>query len=105
MPITYTKLKNGNWGVRSTEALRDGQAVTVTKKNNEAKLETVDKVVWSGNGIWIAAISSQTRPPSKQSRSRRDPDAPGRNGMMPGCGACRNLGRMCKQCAFDEYDC
>lgn len=97
MSVTYTKLKSGNWGIRSTEALQEGQVVTVTKKNGETKTEAVDKVVWSGNGVWLAAVRPSDRP-------RRDPDAPGRNGMMPGCGACRGLGRMCKQCAFDEYD-
>ncbi len=101
MAATYTKLKTGNWGVRSTEEIRVGQVVHVTKKDGSGKDETIDKVVWSGNGVWLAAIRQTANPARGQ---RRDPDAPGRNGMMQGCGTCRSLGRMCKQCAFDEYD-
>lgn len=106
MSITYTKLKSGAWGARSTEEIKAGQAITVTKKSGGSKQETVEKVVWSGNGVWLVAlVGSNSSKPQASSRRRRDPDAPGRNGMMPGCGACRSLGRMCKQCAFDEYDC
>lgn len=101
MAISYTKLKNGNWGIRSTESIREGQSVTVTKKDGSTKSETVDKIIWNNNGVWLASLR---RAPQPAQGRRRDPDAPGRNGMMPGCGACRSLGRMCKQCEFDEYD-
>ena len=101
MSITYTKLKNGNWGVRSSEKICDGQVVRVTKKDGSVKDETIDKVVWEGNGVWLAALRRAERPTYGR---RQRPDIPGRNGMMPGCSDCRNLGRMCKQCEFDEYD-
>jgi hypothetical protein len=101
MAISYTKLRSGDWGVRSTEAIHDGQVVTVTKKDGATKRETINKIVWVGNGVWLASLQRAQQPARGQ---RRDPDAPGRNGMMRGCGDCRSLGRMCEQCKFDEYD-
>lgn len=101
MAITYTKLKDGSWGIRSTEAIRDGQAVRVMKKDGTVKDETIEKIVWNGNGVWLAALRRAEQPARTR---RRRPDEPGRNGMMPGCAICRDLGRMCPQCAFDEFD-
>lgn len=101
MSISYVKLRSGSWGIRSGSPIKEGMTVTVVKKNGESKSETVGKVVWSGDGVWLATIRKSD---TSSDRPRRDPNAPGRNGMMPGCAACSRLGRMCKSCAFDEYD-
>lgn len=64
MACTYTKLRSGNWGVRSTSALYPGQTVTVTTKAGASKTERVERVIWSGSGVWLAAIQrSQRRVP------------------------------------------
>lgn len=69
MAATYTKLKSGNWGIRVVGSVRDGQSITVTKKSGETKTETVSRVVWSGNGITLAAIAD-SRGSYTGSRSR-----------------------------------
>lgn len=54
MLATYTKLKNGNWGVRVKcedpfeEFPENGTQVTVTKKSGETSQRTVTSVVWEG---------------------------------------------------------
>lgn len=80
MAATYQKLKSGEWGIRSTSAVAAGERVTVTKKDGTVKTETVVKVLWSGDGIWLCAITGADRPPApaqtqtKGRRSRRDED-------------------------------
>ena len=55
---TYTKLKSGEWGIRVQGSARVGERVTVTKKSGESKMETIGKVIWSGNGVTICAIAN-----------------------------------------------
>ena len=58
MANTYAKLKSGNWGVRiPNEDAKEGQTVTVTKKDGTTKQETIAKVVFRGNGICLCAIA------------------------------------------------
>lgn len=56
MAITYTKLKSGDWGMRSNRALTPGTSVTVSKASGETKSETVGKLIWSGNGVHLYAM-------------------------------------------------
>lgn len=53
---TYSKLKSGNWGIRSTQEIAAGDTVTVTLKDGTSRDEKVERVVWSGDGVWIAAV-------------------------------------------------
>ena len=57
MNATYTKLKDGSWGVRIEGTLDKGakSEVTVTKRSGETKTESVI-VLWSGNGVSLAKI-------------------------------------------------
>jgi hypothetical protein len=73
MSATYTKLKSGEWGVRVEGAVKEGQSVTVRKKNGETKTETVKKVVWSGGGISLCAVTggSGSSYTPRASRGRR----------------------------------
>lgn len=50
MKVTYTKLKSGEWGVRSKGAapLQPGVMVMVRKKSGETKQEKVKQVLWTG---------------------------------------------------------
>lgn len=59
MPITYHRLQSGSWGVRSTEPLLEGETVLVKKRNGSVKQETVERIVYTRNGVHIAAV---TRP-------------------------------------------
>ena len=45
---TYAKLKDGTWGVRCAAGVQPGATVTVTKRSGESKVETVDRVLWTG---------------------------------------------------------
>lgn len=58
MAISYTKLRSGNWGVRSTSQLLVGSTVSVVKRSGDSKSETVGVLVWSGQGVWLYAIAS-----------------------------------------------
>jgi len=62
---TYAKLNTGAWGVRATSPVKQGDRVTVTKKDGQRKTETIDRVLWTdGVGVWLCAISAAvTRKP------------------------------------------
>lgn len=45
---SYTKLRDGSWGVRADGAVKAGQSLTVTKKDGTYKVERVSRVLWSG---------------------------------------------------------
>lgn len=95
--ISYTKLQDGSWGIRSTSSLVQGEQVTVTTRAGETKRETVGRVLWSGNGIWICSVARS--------------DKPARSGV---CRECRGplihashhraMNGYCGNCAFDEFD-
>jgi hypothetical protein len=53
---TYTKLKSGDWGIRVQGIVRAGDKVTVRKKSGESKVETVEKVLWAGDGVSLCMI-------------------------------------------------
>lgn len=56
--INYTKLRNGNWGVAVPTGIlvQKGSIIKVTKKSGETKEETIDTVIWTGNGVQLCAI-------------------------------------------------
>jgi len=57
MATTYTKLRTGAWGVRSTDRLTVGQTVTVERRDGSRKSETIAQIVWRGEGITLAAVA------------------------------------------------
>ena len=61
MTATYTKLRDGSWGIRSNLKLTVGQNVPVTKRNGTSKTEQVTKVLWTDGKVWLASIGQQTR--------------------------------------------
>ena len=76
MNATYTKLKDGNWGLRIQGITDNLNAVTVTKKSGEIKTEYVGRILWRGNGIMLATIAKakrQTRREIAELESRRGP--------------------------------
>jgi hypothetical protein len=63
MAISYTKLRDGGWGLRvSGQTVTPGQVVTVTKKDGSTKQEVADKVIWSGDGLQICSIKLSASP-------------------------------------------
>jgi hypothetical protein len=63
---TYTKLKNGNWGIRVDGPAKAGQGVEVYTKAGDGKVETIERVLWSGpdakTGKTISLCSIAPRP-------------------------------------------
>jgi hypothetical protein len=59
---TYTKLRDGSWGIRSTEQVAPGATVLVERRDGVKKYETVSAVVWSGNGVWLSSIQPKSSP-------------------------------------------
>lgn len=74
MPATYTKLRDGSWGIRCDgEAAKagPGNAITVTTKAGQAKSETIARVLWSGEGVSVCTIAQRQRPQNEASGDRR----------------------------------
>lgn len=104
IPMTsYTKLKSGNWGIRSTTAIAAGQTVTVTKRDGGTKLETVERVVWSGNGVWLAAIAQRAQSSTSSRYAGRERMGSGHGYAAPVAGYSRyctdNSSCGCYDCA------
>lgn len=55
-PTTYTKLRNGSWGLRGHD-LAAGAQVVVSKRDGSTKTEVVGRILWTGQGITLATIS------------------------------------------------
>lgn len=54
---TYTKLRDGSWGIRvQSGAIKMGAQVIVRKKSGEAKTETVCQVIWHDATTSICTI-------------------------------------------------
>ena len=54
---SYTKLKDGSWGVRVPGKATDGQQITVRKKDGSTKPETIKTVLWTGKDRDGAEVS------------------------------------------------
>lgn len=97
--VSYAKLPDGSWGIRG-KGLVTGRKVTVTKKSGETADETVSVILSTdADGIALASVIARPKPAGRSGGGGRRYDAP-----VKGCGECRRLGHMCKQCRFDEYD-
>lgn len=74
MNATYTKLRDGRWGLRIQGVCDSSQInqVTVTKKSGESKIEYVDRILWRGNGIMLATIAATRQHYSSRREARED---------------------------------
>jgi hypothetical protein len=88
MSATYTKLKSGEWGVRVQGDARVGQVVTVKKRDGTTKTETIEKVVWSGNGISLCAVSRSAKPAYTPRAGRRNNNSSDCDDFCQGCRRC-----------------
>jgi len=93
MGTTYAKLNTGDWGVR-VEGVKpaEGAALTVTKKDGTQKKEVIERVLWSGQGVYLCAIAPKGAPPAPSASvgARRRPWSPC---GYPGCNP-----RHCDEC-------
>jgi hypothetical protein len=59
---TYTKLKNGDWGLRLAGAIpKPGAPVLVTKKDGSTRTERIGRILWQGDGVALATIERRPR--------------------------------------------
>lgn len=87
---TYAKLKDGSWGVRSTSPVKPGAVITVTKKSGDSKMETISRVLWSGDGVFLCAIAASKSASSSSYRA----------GTCTHCGdTCNPHYRTCYECS------
>ena len=74
MTISYTKLRSGEWGVRSDQAIKEGEIVSVTVKTGanagKTKTETVKKIVWTDGKVWLAAVEKKDAAPAERRGNR-----------------------------------
>ena len=67
---SFTKLRNGSWGIKGT-GLRAGLVVGVVKRDGSTSNVTVDRIVWDGGNVQIASIKqSATRTATAATYSR-----------------------------------
>ena len=94
---TYTKLNNGDWGIRVSGDITTGAIVTVTKRDGSTKTEIVGKVVWTGKDKYSNADVSICTVQQVQRVSCRPSYRGGRSGRMscPECGDWVDVGTSC----------
>lgn len=95
MAITYTRLRDQSWGLRSTIALQAGQSVTVARRDGTSKTETVGGPVWAGQGVFLYTITAQTSSPRRT--------APRRQAHWEPCGYPGCNQTYCDQCDGRGY--
>lgn len=70
---TYTKLKNGEWGIRIEGQAQAGSTITVTKKSGEKQTVTIGKVVWSDSQISLCTIGTDKPEPKPAPTQKSKP--------------------------------
>lgn len=93
---SFTKLKNGDWGVRGAgSAPAIGDSVTVIKADGSRSKVTIANVIARYNdGNWIAAIAPKAIKATVQGGRCR----------ASGCNGTARASGYCRQCEFDEFD-
>lgn len=105
---TYRKTRDGTWVVFGPSSdVKVGQ-VTVTKKNGDTKIETVERVSRPFDVDGVAHVygfvAQRARQYSSRGSSRREND-PENGWKYNGCSDCRRKRGWCDRCYFDEFDC
>lgn len=67
---TFTKLRNGSWGLRVQGTVTIGATVETTTKAGKVERKTVGKVIWTGNGISLCEIAAEAQQPPHHSSAR-----------------------------------
>jgi hypothetical protein len=67
MNATWTKLKSGAWGARVEGSVTEGAELTIVRRDGGATTRWVERVVWSGGGIALCAVTDvNPNPPAPQ---------------------------------------
>ena len=102
---TYTKLKDGSWGIRVPGQARKGQEYSVSKRDGTSKRETIRAVLWTGTDKSGATVSlcaiGTSRGTSVGGGDRRCKSC---GGPVVDAPHHRAMSGYCGSCAFDEFD-
>jgi hypothetical protein len=55
---TWTKLKDGTWGIRAEGKVAVGTSVEVRKKSGESETRTVARVIWTDGKISLCSVGA-----------------------------------------------
>lgn len=108
---SYTKLKNGDWGLRLPGKATAGQTITVKKKNGETEKKTIARVLWVGKdlktGQEISLCSIEQEAVIRSYCVTGQPSAIRRTGCSCGsredsAGQLISSPRNCRQCLYDS---
>lgn len=58
---TPTKLRSGEWGAKTNDAVAVGDEVEIRTKAGKTWTARVSKVIWTGNGVSIVATEKTSR--------------------------------------------
>lgn len=102
---TWTKLRDGSWGLRITGplAVTAGMVVTAKRSNGTTSREAVGEVVWSDGKVTLARVGAKPREASAggYSYAPRAAAAPRPGARMRKCGYCDGLypaDGLCPRC-------
>ena len=57
---TWTKLKNGDWGIRIEGVASPGETIWVSRKNGARCSVIVGQILWTGGGVMLATKGVKT---------------------------------------------
>jgi hypothetical protein len=57
MDATWTKLKIGGWGARVEGSAKQGDELTITRRDGAVAVRWVNAVVWSGQGVTLCTVT------------------------------------------------
>ena len=105
MATTYTKLRDGSWGVRAPAGTKAGDLISVTKRDGSTKPERVERVLWQGDGVALCSIAPSAPPASSGGSryyARSSGSGSGRRKACVSDGNCSSFGNG-RSCG--GYDC
>ena len=84
---TFTKLRDGSWGLRAETAVVLNDVVTVSKKDGSTSEVVPTALVWAGNGVHLYTCSPVTpKAVTKSAPAAAYHGGRGRRGAWRPCG-------------------
>jgi hypothetical protein len=94
---TWTKLRDGSWGLRAVGALTVGDFASVQKKDGTVQRIAVGDLVWSGDGVFLYRKGPDAPPSSSKVPASR-PAKPAQRRRWTPCGYPGCCPQFCDEC-------
>jgi len=67
------KLRNGNWGCKTSEPVEVGDTVQIVTRANKQWRAEITQIVWTGDQVWICETASENskKPSASQAKSAK----------------------------------